>query len=33
LKKKTEGITESIKEAEAKVEKNIWLGKKYGLNF
>ena len=33
LKRKTEVITESIKEAEAKVEKNLWLGKKYGLNF
>lgn len=33
LQKKTEGIKESIKEAEAKVEKNVWLGKKYGLNF
>ena len=33
LKRKTEVITESIKEAEAKVEKNVWLGKKYGLNF
>lgn len=33
LAKKAGEITISVKEAEGKVEKYVWLGKKHGLNF